>query len=52
VSVFGPIPELSYPIYLFAHKDLRRARRVSAFFAFSARELKPVLLTGAMRRTA
>jgi molybdate transport repressor ModE-like protein len=52
VDVFGPIPELNYPIYLFAHKDLRKARKVSTFFAFSARELKPVLLTGAMRRTA
>jgi DNA-binding transcriptional LysR family regulator len=50
VSVFGPIPELNYPMFLFAHKDLRKARKVGAFFAFSARELKPVLLTGAMRR--
>jgi DNA-binding transcriptional LysR family regulator len=52
VNVFGPIPELSYPMYLFAHKDLRKARKVNAFFAFSARELKPVLLTGAMRGAA
>ena len=49
VCVLGPLPELAYPMYLFAHKDLRRVPRISAFFEFCQRELKPVLLTGVMR---
>jgi hypothetical protein len=49
VCVLGPLPALAYPMYLFAHKELRRVPRVSAFFEFCRRELKPVLLTGAMR---
>jgi DNA-binding transcriptional LysR family regulator len=50
VCVLGPLPALAYPMYLFVHKDLRQVPRVSAFFEFCRRELKPVLLTGAMRR--
>jgi DNA-binding transcriptional LysR family regulator len=49
VCVLGPFPELAYSMYLFVHKDLRQATRISAFFEFCQRELKPVLLTGAMR---
>jgi DNA-binding transcriptional LysR family regulator len=49
VSLFGTIPELNYPIYLVAHKDVRKRPRVSAFFEFCLRELKPVLLRGRMR---
>ena len=49
VCVLGPLSELAYPMYLFVHKDLRQAPRVSAFFEFCQRELKSVLLTGAMR---
>jgi DNA-binding transcriptional LysR family regulator len=52
VRLFGPVPELNYPIFLVVHKDLRRQRRISTFFEFCLRELKPVLLTGAMRRAA
>ena len=51
VYVLGPLPELAYPIYLFVHKDLRRPARISAFFEFCQHELKPILLTGAMRGT-
>ncbi|WP_170303121.1 LysR family transcriptional regulator [Reyranella soli] len=51
ICVLGPLPELAYPMYLFVHKDLRRAARISAFFEFCQRELKPVLLTGVMRAT-
>jgi DNA-binding transcriptional LysR family regulator len=46
VCVLGPIPELSYPMYLLTHRDLRRAPRVSAFFDFCLSELRPIL-TGA-----
>ena len=46
VCVLGPIPELTYPMYLLVHKDMRKVQRVSAFFAYCARELKPVLTTG------
>jgi DNA-binding transcriptional LysR family regulator len=49
VCVLGPRPETAYPMHLFVHKDLRRVPRVSAFFEFCYQELKPVLLTGAMR---
>ena len=46
VCVLGPIPELSYPMYLLTHRDLRKVPRVSAFFDFCLSELRPVL-TGA-----
>lgn len=49
VCVLGPLPALAYPMYLLVHKDLRQAPRVAALFEFCRRELKPVLLTGAMR---
>jgi DNA-binding transcriptional LysR family regulator len=49
VCVLGPLQVPPYPLYLFVHKDLRGVPRVSAFFEFCRRELKPVLLTGAMR---
>jgi DNA-binding transcriptional LysR family regulator len=49
VSVFGTIPQLNYPIFLVTHKDVRKRPRVSAFFEFCLRELKPVLLRGTMR---
>ena len=48
VSVFGTIPELTYPMFLVAHKDIRRQPRVNAFFEFCLNELKPVLLHGVM----
>lgn len=50
VNVLGPIPELNYPLFLFTHKDLRKVPRVSTVFEFCLRELKPVLLSGEMRR--
>jgi DNA-binding transcriptional LysR family regulator len=43
VRVLGPLKELSYPMYLLTHRDLRRAPRISAFFDFCAIELGPVL---------
>ena len=49
VCVLGPLAELNYPIYLFIHRDLRKVGRVRTFFEFCVRELKPVLVTGAMR---
>jgi molybdate transport repressor ModE-like protein len=49
VCVLGPLPALTYPMYLLVHKDLRNAPRVAALFEFFRRELKPVLLTGKMR---
>ena len=51
VNVLGPIPELDYPIFLLAHKDVRRLPRVSAVFEFWVRELKPVLTRGEMKRS-
>jgi DNA-binding transcriptional LysR family regulator len=50
INVFGPIPELDYPLFLFTHKDLRKLPRVSTVFEFCLRELKPVLVSGEMRR--
>jgi DNA-binding transcriptional LysR family regulator len=43
VCVLGPLKELSYPMYLLAHRDLRKVPRVSAFFDFCSKELGPVL---------
>jgi DNA-binding transcriptional LysR family regulator len=44
VRVLGPFPELSYPMYLLTHRDLRKIPRISAFFDFCASELRPVLM--------
>jgi hypothetical protein len=38
-------------MFLVTHKDLRKRPRVDAFFEFCLRELKPVLLQGAMRQS-
>ena len=35
VNLLGPLPELDYPIFLLAHKDVRRLPRVSAVFEFA-----------------
>lgn len=43
VCVLGPMPELSYPMYLLTHRDLRRVPRISAFFDFCSSRLRPVL---------
>jgi DNA-binding transcriptional LysR family regulator len=40
VAVIGPLPELTFPFYLVAHKDLQRTPRVRAFFDFVAAEIK------------
>lgn len=48
VNVLGSLPELNYPMFLVTHKDIRGRPRVNAFFEFCLRELKPVLLHGAM----
>jgi DNA-binding transcriptional LysR family regulator len=58
MCVLGPIRELSYPMYLLTHRDLRRVPRISAFFEFCSNRLQPVLTRtptrsdGATRRTA
>lgn len=51
VCILGPIPELSYPIYLLVHRDLRKIPRISAFFDFCLSELRPIL-TGVEKRRA
>jgi len=51
VCVLGPIPELSYPMYLLVHRDLRKVPRISAFFDFCLNELRPIL-TGVEKRRA
>jgi DNA-binding transcriptional LysR family regulator len=43
VCVLGPIAELSYPMYLLTHRDLRKVPRVAAFFEFCATNLRPIL---------
>ena len=50
VNLLGALPELDYPIFLVAHRDVRRQPRVNAFFEFCVRELKPVLLRGTLGR--
>jgi DNA-binding transcriptional LysR family regulator len=51
VCVLGPVAELSYPMYLLTHRDLRRIPRINAFFDFCVSELRPVL-TGSRSRKA
>jgi DNA-binding transcriptional LysR family regulator len=43
VQVIGPIPELNYPTYLVAHRDLRKIPRIAAFFDYCLNHLQPVL---------
>ena len=43
LCVLGPIPELSYPMYLLTHRDLRKIARISAFFNFCVTEFRPIL---------
>jgi DNA-binding transcriptional LysR family regulator len=43
ICVLGPLPELNYPMFLLAHRDLRKVPRVNAVFEFCLRELKSVL---------
>lgn len=50
VCLLGAIPEMNYPMFLVAHKDVRKRRQVNAFFEFCIRELRPVLLRGTMRQ--
>jgi DNA-binding transcriptional LysR family regulator len=50
VCVLGPVPELSYPMYLLTHRDLRKVPRLAAFFDFCLRELRPVLTGAALLR--
>jgi len=50
VCVLGPLPELNYPLYLLAHRDIRKIPRVNAVFEFCLRELKPVLLRGELKK--
>jgi hypothetical protein len=50
VCVLGPLPELSYPIFLLAHRDLRKVPRINAVFEFCLNELKAVLLRGELRK--
>jgi DNA-binding transcriptional LysR family regulator len=44
VCVLGPFAELNYPIYLYAHRAMRKVPRVDTFFRFCLRELKPILV--------
>jgi len=43
VRALGPLPDLSYPMFLLAHRDTREIPRVNAVFEFGLRELKSVL---------
>lgn len=49
VNLFEALPELNYPMFLVAHRDVRKHPRVNAFFEFCIRELRPVLLRGTLR---
>jgi DNA-binding transcriptional LysR family regulator len=41
--VLGPVSDLSYPMYLLTHRDMRRVPRINAFFDFCAGKLRPIL---------
>ena len=50
VCVLGPLPELNYPMFLLAHRDIRKVQRVNAVFEFCLIELKTVLMRGEMKK--
>jgi len=50
VCVLGPLTELNYPMFLLAHRDLRKISRVNAVFEFCLSELKTVLVRGEMQK--
>ena len=50
VCVFGPLPELNYPMFLLTHRDLRKVPRINAVFEFCLSELKSVLMRGEMKK--
>ena len=50
VCVLGPLQELDYPMFLLAHRDLRKVPRVNAVFEFCLGELKSVLMRGEMKK--
>jgi DNA-binding transcriptional LysR family regulator len=50
VCVLGPLPELNYPMFLLAHRDLRKIRRINTVFEFCLSELKSVLMRGEMKK--
>jgi len=50
ICVLGPLPELNYPMFLLAHRDLRKVPRVNAVFEFCLIELKSVLMRGEMKK--
>jgi DNA-binding transcriptional LysR family regulator len=52
VCVLGPLPELDYPMFLLAHRDLRKITCVDAVFEFCLSELKTVLMRGEMKKYA
>lgn len=51
VNVLGSLPELDYPMFIVVHEDVRKRPRINAFVEFCLRELKPVLLKGAMAQS-
>jgi hypothetical protein len=48
--VLGPLAELNYPMFLLAHRDVRKIPRVNAVFEFCLSELKTVLMRGEMKK--
>jgi DNA-binding transcriptional LysR family regulator len=50
VCVLGPLTELNYPMFLLAHRDLRKIPRVNALFEFCLTDLKTVLMRGQMKQ--
>ena len=50
VCVLGPVTELNYPMFLLAHRDMRKVPRVNAAFEFCLSELKTVLMRGEMKK--
>jgi DNA-binding transcriptional LysR family regulator len=50
VCVLGPLTELNYPMFLLAHRHLRKISRVNAVFEFCLSELKTVLVRGEMQK--
>jgi DNA-binding transcriptional LysR family regulator len=42
IRLFGPIPELSRPLHLLIHKDMRSTPRIRAFYEFMIQEVREI----------
>jgi DNA-binding transcriptional LysR family regulator len=52
LRVLGPIAELSSPMYLLTHRDLRKIPRISVFFDYCVLEFPPIIAGHGKRKSS